>query len=66
MIRLAVEVHEDGDVTVSDDFGGSGLYYSSRFGITMHDEGRKVGVWNACDELADAAREIDGLLGEES
>lgn len=62
MIRLAVEVHADGDVTVSDYFGGSGLYYSSGYGITLYDEERKVGVWNACDELADAAKEIDALL----
>lgn len=36
MSKLFVEVHDGGDVTVEDCFGGSGLYYLSHFGIQVY------------------------------
>ena len=66
MSRLAVEIHDDGDVTISDLFGGSDLYYSSRFGIQVYaDEMRRMEIWNACDEVADAVKGLDVLLRKE-
>jgi len=63
MIRLVVEVHSPSDVTISDYLGDSGLYYSSLYGIqTNVDKKREVEIWNACDEIADAVREIAELL----
>lgn len=66
MSKLFVEVHDGGDVTVEDCFGGSGLYYSSHFGIQVYaDKMRRTEIWNACDEIADAAKELDELLRNE-
>ena len=66
MIRFTVEVSRAGDVTISDYIGNSGLYYC-REGIQANntDRERENQVWNACDEIADAAREIDRLIGSD-
>ena len=67
MIYFSVRVHKNGEVEISDYYGKTGLYYYSKRGIlTRADRKTEIEVWNACDEIAEAAMEIDRLIGSDA
>ena len=61
MISLVVDVR-DCNVSICESPGIHGLYYCREGIATRLSRETEIKVWNACDEIADAAMEIDKLV----